>query len=143
MMHPTARKFMWFIPAVAALGITLACVVIKRPAVTLNIISVQRAPGSQTVRCEIRNRGDKPVELTIHSIDRRLFYHRLERSGTSWRRVLWDMECGIDAQTRILSTGQTCPFTASLIDTSQPIRVAVNYRLGGADFTASSKTIYP
>jgi len=143
MMHPTARKFMWFISAVVAVGITLACVLIKRPAVALSVISVQRTSGSPTVRCEISNRGDRPAELTIHSIDQTPFYHRLERSGTSWRRVLWDMECGIDAQTRILSPGQTFPFTASIIDTSQPIRLAVNYRLDGADLTASSKTIFP
>jgi len=141
MMHPTARKFMWFIPAVVAVGIALACVLIKRPTVTLGVISVQRA--SDSVRCEISNRGDRPVELTIHSINQRPFYHRLEWSGTSWRRVLWDMECGIDAQTKILSPGQTFPFTASIIDTSQPIRLAVSYRLDGADLTASSKTIFP
>jgi hypothetical protein len=142
MMHPTARKFTWFIPAVIA-GIALACVLIGCPTVTLSVISVQRASGSPTVRCEISNQGDRPVELTIHSIDQSPFYHRLERSGTSWRRVLWDMECGIDAQTKILSPGQTFPFTASIIDTSQPIRLAVNYRLDGADLIASSKTIFP
>lgn len=142
MMHPV-RKLTWFIPAVVAAGVTAACVLMKRPAVTLSVGSVQRDSGCPTVRCEIRNRGARPVELTIHSIDQRPFYHRLERSGTSWRPVLWDMECGIDAQTRILSPGQTFQFTASIIDTSQPIRLAVSYRLDGADLTVSSKTIVP
>jgi hypothetical protein len=142
-MHPTARKFMWFIPAVAAVGIAFACVHIKRPGVTLSVLSVQRASGSPTARCEIRNRGDKPVELTIHSIDQRPFYHRMERLGTSWYRVLWDMECGIDAQTKILAPGQTFPFTASIIETNRPVRLAVSYRLNGADLTASSETILP
>src|SRR5689334_11736349 len=111
MMEHTAHKLMWFIPAVVAVSLALACVPIKRPTVTLRVISVQRASGSPTVRCEISNRGDRAVELTIHSIDQTPFYHRLERSGTSWRPVLWDMECGIDAQTRMLSPGQTFPFT--------------------------------
>jgi hypothetical protein len=142
-MRPTYRKFIWFAPAVVAIGIALAFVLIKRPAVTLSVISVQRAPGSPTAHCEISNRGDRPVELTIHSIDQTPFYHRLERSGTSWRRVLWDMECGIDAEAKILAPGQTFPFTASIIDTNQPIRLAVSYRLDGADFTASSRTIFP
>jgi hypothetical protein len=134
---------MWFIPAVVAVGIAVACVPIKSPTVTLSVIAVQRASGSPTARCEISNRGDRPVELSVHSIDQTPFYQRLERSGASWRRVLWDMECGIDAQTRILSPGQTFPFTASIIDTGQPIRLAVIYRLDGAELTASSKTISP
>ncbi len=130
--------------------------VVKRPPVKLRVVSVQRVSGSATARCEISNRGDKPIELTIHSIDQTPFYNRLERPAFSWRRVLsewrsavswrpvgWDMECGIDAQEKILVPGQTFPFTASIIDTSRPIRLAVSYRMGGAGFTAFSQTIHP
>lgn len=143
MTNAATRKFIWFGSAVVAVGITLACVFIKHPAVAFSVISVQRTSASPSVRCEISNRGSKPVELTIHSLDGRPFYHRLEWSGTSWRRVLWDAECGIDAQTKILSPGETFPFSASIIDTTQPIRLAVNYRVDGADLTASSTTIFP
>ncbi len=156
-MCPSRRKLIWLLPGMIAVGVAVACALPESPAVTLNVISVQRALGSQTARCEISTRGHKPIELTIHSIDQRPFYHRLERpffswrgirdlglrKAISWRRVLWDMECGIDAQTKVLAPGHTFPFTASLIDTSQPIRLAVNYRLDGADLTASSPTIRP
>jgi hypothetical protein len=141
-MRPSRRKLIWFIPAAIAAGIA-AAILIKRPAVTLSVISVQRASGSPTARCEIRNHGEKPIEFTIHSLGQTPFYHRLERSGVSWRRVLWDMECGIDAETRVLAPGQTFPFIASIIDASQPIRLAVSYQLDGADFTACSETIHP
>ncbi len=142
-MRTSRHKLIWFIPTVVAAGIVVAFIVVKRPTVTLSVISVQRASGSPTARCEIRNRGDTAIEFTIHSMDQTPFYHRLERSGTSWRRVLWDMECGIDAQTRVLAPGQTFPFNASIVDTSQPIRLAVSYRLDGSDFIASSQTIFP
>ena len=142
-MRPRHRKFIWFAAVVVAAGIALAFVLIKRPAVTLSVISVQGASDSPTAYCEISNRGNRPVELTIHSIDHTPFYSRLERSGMSWHRVLWDMECGIDAETKVLAPGQTFPFTASIITTSRPIRLAVRYRLDGADFTASSRTIFP
>ena len=157
-MRATRRKFIWFVSAAIAGGIAVALLVVKRPPVTLSVISVQRASGSPTARCEIRNQGDRPIELTIHSIGQRPFYNRLQRPAFSWRRVVfdldwrsaiswrpvgWDMECGIDAAAKVLAPGQTFPFTASIIDTSQPIRLAVSYRLDGADFTASSQTIRP
>jgi hypothetical protein len=156
-MRPSRRKLIGVISAVVALGIAAACIVPKSPTVSLNVISVQHTPGSPTARCEISNRGEKPIELTVHSIGQTPFCHRLERpffswrgirdlglrTAISWRRVGWDMECGIDAEARSLAPGETFTFTASIIDTSQPIRLAVSYRLGGADFTASSQTIRP
>jgi hypothetical protein len=151
------HKFVWFVLPVAVLGIAAAYLIISRPAVTLSVISVQRTSGSPTARCEIRNRGTRPIELTIHSLGQTPFYHRLERpffswrgmrdlglrKAISWRPVGWDVECGIDAEARSLAPGEAFPFTASIIDTSQPIRLAVSYRLDGADFTASSQTIHP
>jgi len=156
-MRPSRRKLIWLIPAVVTGGIAAACILTKSPTVTLNVISVQHVSGSPTARCEISNRGDKPIELTVHSIDRTPFYHRLERpffswrgirdlglqKAISWRRVVWDVQCGIDAEARKLAPGETLPFTASIIDTSQPIRLAVSYRLNGADFSVSSQTMCP
>jgi hypothetical protein len=155
---PSSRRILiWLAPAVVAAAIAAAPILINRPTVTLSVISVQRVSGSPTAHCEISNRGDKPVELTIHSIDRTPFYHRLERpffswpgichlglrNAMSWRRVIWDMECGIDAKAWSLAPGETFPFTASIIDTSQPVRLAVSYQLDGVEFTASSQTIRP
>jgi len=141
-MRASRRKLIWFVLAVITAGIA-AAVLVKRPVVTLRVLSVERASGSPEARCEIRNRGQKPIEFTIHSLRQTPFYYRLERSGATWRRVLWDMECGIDAQTRVLAPGQVFPFTASIIDTSQPIRLAVTYQLDGADFAACSEAIHP
>jgi len=138
-------------------GVAAAFTLAKKPIVALNVVSVQRTSRSPTARCEISNHGEKPIELTIHCIDQTPFYHRLERSFFSWRGIVdlglrkaiswhpvgWDIECGVDAETRILAPGQTFPFTASIIDTSRPIRLAVNYRLDGVDFTVSSQTIRP
>ena len=152
-----SRKLICLISAVVASGIVAACMLVKGPTVTLNVISVQRASASPTARCEISNRGEKPIELAIHSNKRTPFYHRLERPFFSWRGIVdlglrkaiswhpvgWDIECGVDAQTRILAPAQTFPFTASIIDTSQPIRLAVSYRLDGADYTVPSQTIRP
>ena len=142
-MRSPLRKFILFALIVATCGIAVAFVVHDRSPVALAVVSMEGPSDSPVARCEIRNRGDKPIEFTINSIDQRPCYHRLEWSGRSWRRVLWVAECGMDAQARILSPGQTFSFTASIIDTSQPIRLAVSYRLDGADLTASSKTIYP
>jgi hypothetical protein len=154
-MRPSRRNVICLISAMV--GVAAACTLIKSPTVTLNVVSVQRISGSPTARCEISNRGEKPIELTLHSISRTPFYHRLERPFFSWRGIVdlglrkaiswhpvgWDIECGIDAETRILAPGQTFPFTASIIDTSQPIRLAVSYRLDGADFIVPSPTIRP
>ena len=137
--------------------VAVAIFAIKRPPVTLKVVSVERGSDTPTAHCEIRNRGDRPIELTLHSIDQRPFFHRLERpffswrgirdlglrKAISWREVGWDMECGIDAEARTLAPGETFPFTASIIDTSQPIRIAIRYRIGHSNFTASSQTIFP
>jgi hypothetical protein len=64
------------------------------------------------------------------------------RKAISWRPATWDIQCGVDAKARNLAPGQTLAFTASL-DASQPIRLAVSYRLAGADFTACSEAIHP
>ena len=98
---------------------------------------------SRVACCEIQNRGDKPIELTVHSIDDKPFFHRLQRLRGSWEQVGWDMECGIDAEKRSLAPGQTLSFAASIIDTSQPIRIELGYRIDGGDYTVSSKTIIP
>ena len=143
-MHPTRRKLIWFVAAMVVVCGAIACVLVLRPDVTLSVISVQRGSDSPTARCEIRNRGSRPIELTIHSLGHTPFYSRLERRGMSWRPVVWDMECGIDAETKLLAPGQALPFTASIIDTSQPIRLVVSYRLDGTNIlTASSETIVP
>jgi hypothetical protein len=156
-MRSYRRKFIWVVTAVVVgCVVAVAFLIVPRRPVTLRIVSVQLVSGSPTARCEISNRRNKPIVLTIHSIDQTPFYNRLQRPAFSWRRVLsdwrsavswrpvgWDMECGIDAQEKILVPGQTFLFTASIIDTSQPIRLAVSYRFGGADFTASSPPILP
>jgi hypothetical protein len=156
-MRAMRHKFVWLVVPVVAAGIAAAWLVTSRPAVTLSVISVQRTSGSTTARCELRNHGTRRIELTIHSLGHTPFYHRLQRPFLSWRGtrdlglrkalswqpVIWDTECGIDAEARILGAGETFPFTASVIDTSQQVRLAVSYRLDGADFTASSHTIRP
>jgi len=150
-------KLIWFFSGGVAVAVAASCILVRRPAVALNVISVQRVPGSPTARCEISNRGDKPIELAIHSIDRTPFYDSLERPFLSWRGVWYfgvrkafawrptigSIECGIDAKARSLGPGETLPFTATIFNSSQPVRLAVRYRLDGADFTASSKTINP
>ena len=147
----------WLIPIVVAGAIAAAPILVKRPTVILSVVSVQLASGSPTARCKIINSGDRPIELAMHSLSHTPFYHRLERpffswrgirdlgwrEAISWRRVVWDTECGIDAESRSLGPGETLPFTASIIDTSQPVRLAVSYRMDGADFTASSRVIRP
>ena len=157
-MRTARRKIIWFASAALVVAVAVAFAAAKHPPVSLSVISVQRASDSPTAHCEISNRGGRPIELSIHSIGQRPFYHRLQRppfawrgvlsrldwrSAFSWRPVGWDMECGIDAETKILAPGESFPFTASIIDTSRPIRIAVSYRMDGADFTAASKTIYP
>ena len=155
-MRTPHRKFVWFISAAFAGSIAVALFASKHPPVTLSVVSVQSTSGSPKAQCVISNQGDRPIEFTIHSLGDVPFYHRLQRpplslrrvlsdwrSAVSWRPVGWDMECGIDAETRVLAPGQTFPFTASIIDTSRPIRLAVSYRLDGSNFTASSRTIYP
>jgi len=142
-MSSTLRKFIWFTPIIAAFGIAVAFAVLDRSSVALEVISVQSQSGSPVARCEIQNRGDRSIELSIHSIDQTPFYYRLERSGRSWRRVLWDTECGIDLEHKLLAPGQVFPFTAHIIDSTQPTRLALNYRLDGVDYTVSTKTIVP
>lgn len=155
-MPTRRRKFVWFISAAVAGTIAVALFASKHRPVTLSVISVQSASGSPKAQCVINNQSDRPIELTIHSRGNAPFYHRLERppfsmrrllsdwkSAVSWRPVGWDMECGIDAETGVLAPGQALPFTASIIDTSQPIRLALRYRMDGVDYTVSSKTIVP
>jgi hypothetical protein len=155
-MRPSRRKLIWLISAVIAVGIAAACILTRTPTVTLNVVSVQRVSGDLAARCEIRNRGDKPIELTIHSIGHKPFYDRLQRPFFSWRgirelglrkaiswRAIGGIECGLDAAPRSLAPGETFSFTASIFHASQPTRLAVIYRLDGADFTASSQTIHP
>ena len=156
-MRPSRRKLIWLFSVGVAVAIAAPCILIRRPTVTLNVISVEHVLGSPTARCEISNRGDKPIELTIHSIDRTPFYDRLERPFLSWRGICYfgvrkafawrpaigSIACGIDAEARTLAPGETFPFTASIFNSSQPVRFMVSYRLDGAEFTAPSQTIRP
>lgn len=142
-MRPTPRKFIWFVAVVVAIGVALDCVLIGRPTVTLSVISIQRASGSPTALCKLKNRGDRPVEFSFHSLDQTPCYHWLEGYGSSWHRALWDMHCGIDLQPRILASGQALSFRVSFVDTNRPARLSVSYRRDGKDFTVCTRTIVP
>lgn len=160
-MRSTRRNFVWLAAAVAvAAGLVIATqiIAITRQPVTVRVASVERSSGSISARCEMRNRGGKAIEFTMHRLDETPFYEILERGDISWHSVLsnldfrsfnswhpagWDAQCGIDAETRILAPGQTLSFTTFIAYIYRPIRVAVNYRAGGADFVASSRTIRP
>jgi len=153
-MHSLRRKFIGLASAVLAGGVAIALIASQRPAaVTLNVVSVERSSSSSIAHCEIRNRGDQPVVLTIHTFGKNLFFHRLERPFYSWQGIrefgFWKaiswrrkgcLECGIDAEAKAIAPGETFPFTASITDPA-PFRIAVDYQTAGSNFTMVSETI--
>jgi hypothetical protein len=142
-MHTRLRKFMWLTPIVGCVGIAAAFAIFGHSTVVFMVTSVQRESDGPVARCQIQNRGDRPIELRIHTFSHTPCYHHLERSGGSWRRVLWDACCGMDLESKMLAPGQNLSFTAPIIDTNRPTRLALSYRRDGADYTATTKTIAP
>jgi hypothetical protein len=142
-MSAQLRRLIRFTPIVALVGIYVGFSSLSRSPVTLKVTARQGNAQGRGAFCEIQNSGYRPVELWVHSLDHQPFYHRLQRLDGTWRPVGWDIECGLDAQSRFLAPAETLRFIASLIDTSQPIRIALNYRLDGVDYAVSTKTIVP
>jgi hypothetical protein len=157
-MRRNHHKTIWFASTALVVVGVIALLIANRSSVRLQVVTVHRSSSLPKACCEISNRGNEPIELTIHSIDQSPFCQRLLRTPFSWRTVLnpldwrsafswkpsgFGMECGIDAQTKVLAPGETFPFSVLLLETNRPIRFAINYRIGKSNYTASSQTVFP
>lgn len=161
------RKIVWLVLGVAILG-TLVFAFRSRPPVVFRVTSLDRRPGSPVARCEIQNRGDRQIEVWVHSLTGTPCYHHLQRQtgtrfpamrdalilgdvltfvrtvvATPWQPVLWDDCCGIDLDEKLLAPGQRLTFSSSNIQVGSPTRLTFGYRRDGTNYTFTTGTILP
>jgi hypothetical protein len=139
-MRSSLRNFIWLLVAVVAIVTAIAFAAFNRPLLRLRVVEVRSVSGTLVARIEMHNRGDKPLAYQLHSIGNQPSYHWLQRYGRLWYRDLIS-ECGMDLALATIMPGQTISFTAPVFGTSAPVRLALSYRNGSAEYTASTKAI--